>query len=165
MNIQEIHLIYDYYYWANHKILTQTALVTHEQFIAPASFPYGGLRGTLVHIVESEHGWLSRLKGLGEGPEFFPEEYPTFKDLEVRMQMEESVMRSYLAGLGDGDMENRVRYTLHDGPRDRILWRCLFHLANHGTQHRSEAAALLTDYGHSPGNIDFNIFLDETGKT
>jgi len=163
LNIKNILLIYEYYYWANHRILTQTALVTNEQFIAPASFPFGGLRGTLVHIVEAEQSWLNRLKGLGDGPELIPEEYPTFKHLEERMQEGETTMRAFLAGLHDEDMNNQVRYILDDGPRDRILWRCLYHLANHGTQHRSETAAMLTDFGYSPGNLDFNTFLDETG--
>ncbi len=163
MNIKNILLIYEYYYWANHRILTQTALVSLEQFIAPASFPFGGLRGTLVHILEAEQSWLNRLKGFGDGPDLIPEDFPAVKHLKERMQAEEKAMRTYLAGLRDEDLENHIRYIVNDEPRDRILWRCLFHLANHGTQHRSEAAALLTDYGHSPGNIDFNIFLDETG--
>ncbi len=163
MNIKNILLIYEYYYWANQRILTQTALVSLEQFIAPASFPFGGLRGTLVHILEAEQSWLNRLKGLGDGPDLNPENYPTVKHLEERMLAEENAMRTFLAGLGDADMNNPVRYILDDGPRDRILWRCLYHLANHGTQHRSEAAAILTELGFSPGNLDFNTFLDETG--
>jgi uncharacterized damage-inducible protein DinB len=164
ITLKEIQLIYDYYYWANHKILSQTALVTLEQFIAPASFPYGGLRGTLVHLVEAENGWLSRMKGLGEGPEFDPQDFPTFAHLEQCMAAEENAMRLYLSGLSDSDLQGHVRYILPDGRRDRILWRCLYHLANHGTQHRAEAAALLTEYDHSPGDIDFNVFLDETGR-
>jgi hypothetical protein len=32
--------------------------------------------------------------------------------------------------------------------------------ANHATQHRSEAALLMTESGHSPGNLDYLIFHD-----
>ena len=55
--------------------------------------------------------------------------------------------------------------SLSQSPRDRILWHCLYHVVNHGTQHRSEAAALLTDYGSSPGDLDFTLFLALTQKS
>jgi uncharacterized damage-inducible protein DinB len=159
-------LIYDYYYWANKRILDKTALVTHEQFIAPASLPYGGLRGTLVHLLEAEQGWRSRFQRLGESPEILPDEFPTFTMLAASMRAEEEAMRGYLASLREEDLAGHVRYIPYDGkPRDRILWKCLFHLANHGTQHRSEAAALLTDFSRSPGDLDFNVFLDETSRS
>ena len=35
------------------------------------------------------------------------------------------------------------------------------HLVNHGTQHRSEAALLLTQAGRSPGEIDLIFYLEE----
>ena len=37
----------------------------------------------------------------------------------------------------------------------------LTHLLNHGTQHRSEAAALLTQAGRSPGELDLIVYLEE----
>jgi uncharacterized damage-inducible protein DinB len=76
--------------------------------------------------------------------------------------MEEAAMRDFLATLADEDVTRLVRYdTDSGGPRRRVLWHCLHHVVNHGTQHRSEAAVLLTDYGRSPGDLDFTVFLNE----
>jgi uncharacterized damage-inducible protein DinB len=43
------------------------------------------------------------------------------------------------------------------------LWQQMLHQANHATQHHSELAMLLTQLGHSPGWLDFLLFLDERG--
>ena len=36
-------------------------------------------------------------------------------------------------------------------PHDRMVWESCLHLVNHGTQHKSEAGAMLTSLGYSPG--------------
>jgi len=43
MNINDIHLLYEYNYWANKKLLAASTSIPHEQFIQPAAFPFGGL--------------------------------------------------------------------------------------------------------------------------
>jgi uncharacterized damage-inducible protein DinB len=162
MNIQDIHLLYEYNYWANKRILTASANVAQEQFLAPASFPYGGLRGTSLHILDTEWGWRSLFQSIDTATDLKEEDFPTVAAFESHWKEEEKAMRAYLANLTNEDMESHLRYTTDTGiKRDRILWHCLVHVVNHGTQHRSEAAALLTDYGHSPGDLDFTVFLNE----
>jgi len=71
-------------------------------------------------------------------------------------------MQDYLTHLTEADMTSHVRYTIETGQkRECLLWHCLFHVVNHGMQHRSEAAAILTGYGASPGELDFTAFLNE----
>lgn len=165
MNIREIQTIYDYNYWANRRIVAAAAQIRPEQFLANTSHSYGSLRGTLVHILDSEHGWrmLCQNKPDAHFDTYVPEMFPTVEALAQKWNEDEQAMRDYLARLSDDDMTSIVRYQ-GDGraKRERPLWHCLYHLANHGTQHRSEAAVMLTDFGSSPGDLDFTLFVNET---
>ena len=162
MKIADVQLIYDYNYWARDRILRAAAEVTAEHYAAGAGFPYGGLRGTLLHMLDAEKSWRHQLEWGYWTPDLLEADYPTLEVLQTEWQAEEAAMRTYLRRLTDADLQGVVRYTADSGAvRERILWHCLFHLANHGTQHRAEAAALLTDYGCSPGDLDFTLFLNQ----
>jgi len=162
MNKQDITLVYKYNQWANKKILEQAANVTQDQFVAPATFPHGGLRGTLTHILFAEWIWRHRWEGTSPVVHMKPEEFSIFESLRSRWADEESLLMKYAENVTDDQLESYFLYTTTDGtPQERVLWQAMLHLVNHGTQHRSEAAALLTDFGHSPGDIDFIYFLSE----
>jgi uncharacterized damage-inducible protein DinB len=166
MNKQDILILYDYNYWANKKILASSVNVSQERFDAPAAFPYGGLRGTLLHILDTEWGWRMLLQYNDLSlPDLDRIDFPNVVAFRERWIREEQEMRAYLANLRDEDLIAHHYYKTSAGdPRDRILWHCLLHVVNHGTQHRSEAAALLTEYGQSPGDLDFTVFLNEYKK-
>jgi uncharacterized damage-inducible protein DinB len=133
-----------------------------EQFAAPAAFPFGGLRGTLLHILDAEWSWRLRLQHGAPSSDLLEADFPTLDALVTRWQDEEQEMRAYLGSLDDEKLAGTVRYPIGEGKmRERILWHCLLHLANHGTQHRAEAAAILTALGQSPSDVDFTIFLSE----
>lgn len=40
----------------------------------------------------------------------------------------------------------------------------MLHVANHGPRRRGEVVALLTGFGHSPGNLDLMLHLRATGR-
>jgi uncharacterized damage-inducible protein DinB len=166
MKSEEIKLIFEYNFWANRRILTACARVTPEQYAAAADtgVGYESLRATMLHIIGSERGWRLICQGIAEvdWDELSEAEYPTVQSLEGRWLAEEAEMRAYIGSLSNDDLQSIVRYPIDSGTiRERLLWHCLYHLANHGTQHRSEAAALLTSYGQSPGDTDFTVFLNE----
>lgn len=163
MNKADIVTLFDYNYWANGRILNAAARVTAEQFAAVAGLNYGSLCGTLVHILGAEMVW--RLRCQEEVvPRSLPQEteFPTFSALRARWQDEEAAMRGFLATLTDDLLRRTIRYTTTKGITfEHALWQPLIHVVNHGTQHRAEAAMLLTEYGCSPGDVDMILFLRE----
>jgi uncharacterized damage-inducible protein DinB len=162
MNKQDIALLYKYNQWANARILNAATNVTSEQFLASASFPHGGLRGTLVHTLFAEWIWRHRWEGTSPIVRLKPDDFPTFESLRSRWAEEEKSLLSFVDDVTDERLNSHFFYKATDGtPYERILWHTMVHLVNHGTQHRSEAAALLTDFGHSPGDVDFVYFLSE----
>lgn len=165
MNTGDIKLLYEYTLWADHRLVAACAGLTPDQYTAQTSFgPYQrNLRETVLHILNSERGWRLICQGspVVDWDAFAARDYPTPQSLAAPWQAEEQAMRAYLDGLTDADLQGAVRYQDDDIPRERLLWHCLNHMMNHGTQHRSEAAALLTIAGHSPGDFDFTLFLNQ----
>jgi uncharacterized damage-inducible protein DinB len=162
MNTGDILLIYNYNYWATHRILAACAHVSPEQYQAPTGHSWGSLRHTLAHTLDAEYSWRMLCQHQTLTFDMPEDAFPTLAILEQHWHEEERAMREYLALLTDEDLTGYVRYTTPEGnKRERVLWHCLLHVVNHGTQHRSEAAAIVTGYGFSPGEIDFTVFLNE----
>jgi uncharacterized damage-inducible protein DinB len=162
MKKEEIVTLYRYNAWANARILDTAAQVTAEQFLAPAPFSHGGLRGTLVHTLFAEWLWRQRWEGHSPTEWLLPEDFPSFASLRSRWQMEATALLAFVENLNDTDLDKPIHYRRTGGePNENILWHLMLHLVNHGTQHRIEAAAMLTGFGCSPGDLDLIVFLRE----
>lgn len=162
MNKQDILVLYKYNQWANARILQAAAPITPEEFLASAPFPHGGLRGTLVHTLFAEWIWRKRWEGISPTQRLKPEDFPTIQSLQRRWQEEAAQLMNFVDSVSDEQLNGTFSYTNTAGqPYTRVLWQAMAHVVNHGTQHRSEAAATLTDLGHSPGDLDMIYFLDE----
>jgi len=163
MNKQDILLLYKYNQWTTAKILDAASHATQEQFLATAPFPHGGLRGTLVHALFAEWIWRSRWEGVSPNYRLKPEEFPTFEALRQRFEEEEKLLMAFVENVTDERLNSTFHYTSTDGkPHERILWHAMAHLVNHGTQHKTEAAAILTSFGYSPGDIDMIYYIIES---
>src|SRR5687768_1137977 len=96
MNKQDILILYQYNQWANAKISNAAAPITPEQFVAPASFPHGGLRGTLVHALFAEWIWRNRWEGASPTHRLKPEDFPTFESLRSRWLDEDTQLMNFV---------------------------------------------------------------------
>jgi uncharacterized damage-inducible protein DinB len=175
MKIDEIKLLYDYNDWADARILAACARVRPEQYAAPASYGRGGLRATMVHILDNIWQQRITLQGYYRDPladeaaydatELHEDAFPTFAMLQERWKIEQQEMRAYLDTLTEETLNGKIRYVIPGAVREHIVWHILLDtFLIHSGQHRSEAAALLTDYDQSPGDFDFTKFLNERAK-
>jgi uncharacterized damage-inducible protein DinB len=157
-----LNCAYDYHYWANQRILRAAANLGEAQFIATVFPSHKSLRGTLVHTMSAEWIWLERWNGTSPKAVLREEDFPGLDAIRDRWRHEEQRVRAFLAGQRDEDLLRVVHYTNTKGkPFAFPLWQLMAHVVNHATQHRSEAAAMLTELGHSPGDMDMTVFYQD----
>ena len=177
MKIDEIKLMNDYNDWADTRTLAACAMVNPERYVAPTSYGNGGLRATMVHILDNLWQQRITLQGYYQEPladeaaydatELHEDAFPTLSVLRERWMTEQREMRAYIDTLPDETLNGMIRYVIPGAIRERVVWHILIDLIIHATQHRSESAALLTSYGQSPGDFDFTLSLNEraSGKS
>lgn len=155
--------MYEYHYWANGLLFRAAAELTDAEFTAPLPhWPRGGVRGTLAHMLSADRGWRVRCQ-TGESPERTTEDmFPSLSDLTATYAEEQERMLAYVGGLSEEQLAGQVSYSFADKiEKTNTLWQLLMHVVNHGMQHRSEVAQMLTEFGHSPGDIDMFYFWNE----
>ena len=126
---------------------------------APNDVGWGDLRGLLVHILNAEVGWRHRLGDQGRFDWLNAEHFADVASIRARWEAETALLWEFLHGLTDDAVNGALSFERNGDQRQGALWHFLVHVVNHGTQHRSECAALLTGFGHSPGDMDFTVFL------
>jgi uncharacterized damage-inducible protein DinB len=172
MKVEEIKLLYDYNDWADARLLAACAKVTSEQYAAPSPYGHGSLRATMIHIMDNLWQQRITLQGYYKEPladeaaydatELHEDAFPTFAMLQERWIIEQQEMQAYLDTLTEETLNSTIRYVIPGKIRERTVWHILVDLIIHATQHRSEAAMLLTSYGQSPGDFDFTMTLNES---
>jgi uncharacterized damage-inducible protein DinB len=128
----------------------------------------------MVHILDNIWQQRITLQGYYQEPltdeaaydatELHEVAFPTLTLLQERWVIEQREMGVYLDTLTEEMLNSTIRYVIPGAIRERVVWHILVDLIIHATQHRSEAAALLTSYGQSPGDFDFTIFMNERTK-
>ena len=156
--------LYDYNAWANAKVLAASARVSLAQLVENRGANFDSLRGTLVHTMGAQ--WLYLERWQGRSPRSMPQaaDFADLPAIAARWAEIEADTRTFVAGLGEPELARVVEYTNFQGARWAYpLWQQMMHQVNHATQHRSEAAVILTELGASPGYLDLLFFVDEQG--
>jgi uncharacterized damage-inducible protein DinB len=149
----DIRFLLDYDRWSTRRILDAAIGVDDATWSASDAIDERGLGGILIHQLGAHQRWRHALQrdGLDPAPEREP--LPSLQELRERWEAEWAAVDAWFPTVDDAFLAY-----VHEGV---AVWQMLAHVVNHGTQHRSEAAALLTAAGHSPGEIDIIFFAEE----
>lgn len=169
MLLDVIRLMYAYDRWANGKVYEAAAQLTPKQLHTPGPAGHGSVHGTLLHLLGVQRSWFSWFDGSVTAEEGMrrsidPAEYPDFEALNALREVVEAQVRAYLDRMTEAELATAEPVTTPMGTFTIPKWKYMLHVANHGTQHRSEAAAMLTEHGHSPGALDLVYFLLSTPR-
>ena len=165
MTVDEATTLFEHLYWTRDRLLDAVSGLDASAFTSAETVTHRDLRATLVHELDVQWSWRERLKGAdweewGPDAELTADDYPTPASLVEHWHRDEDVMREWLDGLTDADLDAPP---VRDEDR-QPLWQYVMHLYSHGLQQFSEAAVLLTRLGHSPGDIGFLEFVQATGR-
>jgi uncharacterized damage-inducible protein DinB len=165
MRTSDAITLFDHLYWTRDRILEAATRLDAEAIRSRETVTNRDLRSTLVHELDVQWSWRERLKGAdwnewGPDAELKAADYPDVAAIAEHWRTDETAMRAWLAALSEADLDAPP---VRDEDR-QPLWHYVMHLVDHGIQQFSEAAVLLTRAGHSPGDIGFLEFIEQTGR-
>jgi uncharacterized damage-inducible protein DinB len=147
----------------NQRILEACGKLPPEQLSVTATGTYGSIGATLVHIANSQEGYAARLLDT-ERPEPLSEDpFPGFDSLAERFANGDAQLLEAATQIGQ---DRRVQVSGDDPPGRWWMPVSLFLLQaiNHGTEHRSQVATILTQLGVEPPDMDGWTYFDASGQ-
>jgi uncharacterized damage-inducible protein DinB len=143
----DIRFLFGYDRWATERILAALEGLPADIWSGGDAVGERGLGSILVHHLGASQRWRHAIQQLDSEPPRPENEFLLATDeLRRRWATEWAAVDAWLPAMDDAFLTH-----VEEGA---TVWQMLAHVVNHGTQHRSEAAALLTDAGHSPGDLD-----------
>ena len=145
-----------YHVNVDERILDQSAKLSDEELRRPGTTDNGSAFETLLHMLIVDWSWRELCIG-NDDDDSYPDGWP-FADLATIRAFwddEHARLLAYASSLDEAAMNEVLTWTSSEGTEMRApRWEVIAHIVNHGTQHRAEMARVLTECGHSPGDLD-----------
>ena len=158
MHADEIRFLFAYDRWATLRVLDVLEGVDRAVWARTDVVGEWGLGAILVHHLGASQRWRHAFQDSGERPRTGTRAAAV--DRRPARALGRRMGRRSMPGwptITDGFVAH-----VHEGVP---VWQMLVHVVNHGTQHRAEAAALLTAEGRSPGELDLFDYAEEQEST
>lgn len=147
----------------NERLLEACRGLNADQLAARVEGTCGSIAETLVHIANSQVGYVPKFV-LPEKPAPLPQDvFPGFNALAERLALGDSLLEHAASRAGE---HHEIEVSGDDPPG---TWRMpaaliLLQAVNHGTEHRSQIATILTQLGIEPPPMDGWTYLLARGR-
>jgi uncharacterized damage-inducible protein DinB len=157
--VNEFLELFDYNAWANRTIFDAARSLPAEQYSRDLKSSYGGVHGTLAHIVWAEQLWLHRWVGK---PNPAVPQGADLQDLGAvrdRWEAVEAERGAFLATFPAARLEETKLVKPSSGGEYVHTFRQMFrHFINHSSYHRGQIVAFLRQLGHKPPSTDLILY-------
>ena len=162
MNLEFVQMMFDYNYWAHRLVWGCVMSIDNAKFTEPIDYSWGSVHAQVVHTMSAEWIWLNRLRGDSPGAMFDLADYPDRAAVRGKWDQIEADFRSYLSGLTPEALGGAFTYTTTSGRRyTQPIAPVLMHVVNHGTDHRAQILAMLSQIGGDTVEQDMVFYLRE----
>lgn len=160
MNTEHFRMLFDYNYWAHHKVWDCVMQLDEEQYRRPCDYSIGSVHEQAVHTYSAERLWLQRARQQLPSPLAAASDFADRAGLRAAWDVLEGEWRNFVASVDDARLSQVIEYTSIHGNmrRESPLWMMMAQVINHGTDHRAQTLALLHQLGGPTVEQDLIIY-------
>jgi uncharacterized damage-inducible protein DinB len=159
MTKKEIQLLFEYDTWADLKLLEVIAALTGDQYKKDLHSSFGGIQGTLVHVLSANRVWLYRW--IGKEPE--PLKIENFRAIEVVKKQWDTYqceISNFLQILTEEKLNAPLQYSDFKGNTyAQPLCQQMQHKVNHSSYHRGQLVMMLRQLGTAVVSTDLITYI------
>jgi uncharacterized damage-inducible protein DinB len=138
--------------WANHRLLTACAALSHAEFTAPRTGFFPSLAATFNHILEVDRFYVAALQGATQNPVSAP--CRMLAALRAAQAEVDLRLIALIEALPADGLARPVALPRPAGAQLERLDRVLLHLFQHQIHHRGQAHAMLSGTSVRPPQLD-----------
>lgn len=161
MMLKAVRSLVDYHYAAYDRVWSSVMELSREQFVQEYDYSLGSVRNQLVHVMNVDDRWLSRLQQQQPTQNLIFTDFPDQQSARQTWASIRGSVQDYVLGLSREQLERTVElhFPRRGGRRHNTRWQILLHVVNHGTDHRAQILALLDDLGGRTFEQDMILHL------
>lgn len=167
LTMPQVRELFAYNAWANRKLFSALDALSAEDYKRDLKTSFGGVNGTINHIVWAEELWLRRWQGAPSPAVAQGRDLDSLEAARARWESVEEDRHRFLSGLTDAALANVIVVKASSGGEFRHpLREALLHTTDHSTYHRGQIITMLRQLGRTPpvtGLITF--YRERTGQS